>query len=227
MKRRGYEQRCGLAQALDLVGERWALLIVRELLLGPKRFSDLHGGLPRIGPNVLTQRLRELKAAGIVTRRHLAPPAGSWVYELTDFGRGLESALHALAGWGMRSARLDREAFISADSVMLGLHSAFDGARLKVPEGQYEIVLDDDPFSLTVAGGALSVRRGSTQVAPTRLTTDPPTLAALLAQSQTVDNATRAKRIEVVGDKDGLERLLRAAAWPTPTGDEPQNPPRD
>src|SRR5919199_1965193 len=100
---RTYDQFCGVAHALDLVGERWALLVVRDLILGPKRFTDLRRGLPRIGTNVLAARLKELEQAGVVQRRVLPPPAASTVYELTDYGRELEGPLLALGRWGARS----------------------------------------------------------------------------------------------------------------------------
>jgi DNA-binding HxlR family transcriptional regulator len=98
--RRKFDDGCAVAHALDLIGERWALLIVRELLLGPKRFTDLHSGLPGTSPDVLTQRLRELTETGVVRRRHLPPPAASWVYELTDWGAELEAVVQRLAQWG-------------------------------------------------------------------------------------------------------------------------------
>ena len=99
-KKRTYGDRCGIARALDVVGERWALLVVRELLLGPKRFTDLRAGLPGLSPDVLSQRLRELEQAGLVRRRKLAPPAGSRVYELTERGLALEPILLELGRWG-------------------------------------------------------------------------------------------------------------------------------
>src|SRR3954470_1070788 len=98
--KRTYGDRCGVARALDLVGERWALLVVRELLLGPKRFTGLRAGLPHVGPDVLAQRLRDLEAAGVVARRALRPPAGARVYELTPRGRELEPVVLALGRWG-------------------------------------------------------------------------------------------------------------------------------
>src|SRR6185437_13510559 len=100
---RSYDDPCGLARALDLVGERWALLVVRELLLGPKRFADLRRGLPGLSQNVLAQRLRELEEGGVVTRRRLEPPASTWAYDLTERGRALEPALVALSTWGSRT----------------------------------------------------------------------------------------------------------------------------
>src|ERR671932_1050136 len=100
---RSYQDGCAVAHALDFVGERWALLVVRELLLGPKRFTDLRTGLPGVSPNVLAQRLRELEQAGVVRRRRLPPPAASQVYELTEWGVDLEPVLTALGRWGSRS----------------------------------------------------------------------------------------------------------------------------
>ena len=98
-----FDQYCPMAHALSLVGERWALLVVRELLKGPKRYTDLAAGLPGIGTNILATRLRELEAGGVVRKRKLPPPAASTVYELTEYGAGLEEVIHALARWGARS----------------------------------------------------------------------------------------------------------------------------
>src|SRR5918995_1492840 len=100
---RTYCDGCAAAHALDLVGERWALLVVRELLLGPKRFTDLRAGLPNVSTNVLSQRLRELEHAGIVRRHRLPPPAASWVYELTDWGRELKPIVLSIGTWAVRS----------------------------------------------------------------------------------------------------------------------------
>src|ERR671915_410189 len=100
---RTYDDGCAAAHALDLIGERWALLVVRELLLGPKRFTDLRAGLPKVSPDVLAQRLRELEAAGVLLRRRLEPPAASQVYQLTEWGRGLEPVVLGLGRWGSRS----------------------------------------------------------------------------------------------------------------------------
>src|SRR6202011_1536602 len=116
--KRSYDDGCAGAHALDLVGERWALLIVRELLLGPKRFTDLRAGLPGISPNVLTQRLDELERTAIVQRRKLPTPAAAWVYELTDWGLQLESVVMALGRWAARSPFLP-QAGLNTDSLIL------------------------------------------------------------------------------------------------------------
>ena len=104
--RRTYGDACGIARGLDVIGERWAILVVRELLLGPKRFTDLRAGLPRLGPDILSQRLRELEEAGVVRRDQLPPPAGSRVYPVfTDWGRELEPVVLGLGRWGSRPLR--------------------------------------------------------------------------------------------------------------------------
>src|SRR3954463_7879373 len=142
---RTYGDGCAIAQALDLVGERWALLVVRELLLGPKRYTDLRRGLPNAGPNVLSQRLAELEGAGVLRRRKLPPPAGSRVYELTEWGRALEQIVIALGHWAARSpSGLRRGDPVEADSVILALRSRFDPGAAQAVRARYELRLGDD-----------------------------------------------------------------------------------
>src|SRR5918999_3174711 len=123
---RTYDDGCAAAHALDLVGERWALLVVRELLLGPKRFTDLRAGIPKASPNVLAQRLRGLERAGVVRRRKLPPPAASRVYELTDWGLELEPVIVSLGRWGARSPLRPQDAGMSVDSLILSFRAMFD-----------------------------------------------------------------------------------------------------
>ena len=106
--RRSYDDPCGIARALDLVGERWALLVVRELLLGPKRYTDLARGLPGSSPTVLSQRLRDLEAAGLVDHAPAGPPVGGHLYALTPRGRDLEDVLLALGRWGSRAQQTSK-----------------------------------------------------------------------------------------------------------------------
>src|SRR3954447_19330481 len=122
---RTYGDRCGVARALDLVGERWALLVVRELLLGPKRFTDLRAGLPQVGPDVLAQRLRELEGAGLVARRTLAPPASARVYELTARGAHLEPVILALGRFGSVAPLPDGDAAFGPDSLAIALKTLY------------------------------------------------------------------------------------------------------
>src|SRR3954469_6626431 len=124
--RRKYGQGCGTAYALDVIGDRWALLVVRELVLGPKRFTDLRDGLPGIDPNVLSQRLKELEDVGVLERRVLPPPAGSTVYELTPWGAELEDVIVQLGRGGARSPEMPAEAETQPDWLMLGMRAIYD-----------------------------------------------------------------------------------------------------
>src|ERR1700682_5998806 len=123
--KRRYDEGCAVAHALDLIGERWALLIVRELLLGPKRFTDLRAGMPGASADVLAQRLRDLSESGVVRRKKLPPPAGSEVYEITEWGADLEPVITHLGRWGSRSATFDPAADSSVDSLVLSLRALF------------------------------------------------------------------------------------------------------
>src|ERR1700742_868658 len=157
--KRSYGDRCGVARGLDLVGERWALLVVRDLLLGPKRFTDLQAGLPSLSPDVLTQRLRELTDSGVIRRRKLPAPASSWVYELTDWGRELEPIVTALGRWGSHAPLPAGGTRIGADSVMLGMRLLFSPELAEDLTATYLIRLDGQPFCLHISRGVLDVRR--------------------------------------------------------------------
>src|SRR5438876_967890 len=153
---RKFDQYCPVAHALSLVGERWSLLIVRELLLGPKRYTDLTNGLPGIGTNILAARLRELEEGGIVQKRRLPPPAASTVYELTEYGSGLNEALYALARWGARSIGPpgpDDELY--PEWGMNALPALFDAEAARGLTETYSLVVDGDAFTARVVDGAL------------------------------------------------------------------------
>src|SRR5919108_5944825 len=158
---RSYGDGCGIAHALDLVGERWALLVVRELLLGPKRFTDLRAGLPNASPNVLSQRLRELEHATIVRRRKLPPPAGSSVYELTEWGRDLKPIVITLGAWAVRSPSFPRDAPVGTDSVILALGTFFDGEAAGDLDARYELRLGQHTFHVRIADGAIEIDRNA------------------------------------------------------------------
>ncbi len=158
--RRTYGDLCGVACALDVVGERWALLVVRELLLGPKRFTDLESGLPRVSPDVLAQRLRELEQAGVVRRSTLPPPAGARVYELTSRGQELEPVILALGRWGSTAPGPPGDARIGADSLALALKTLFDPVAADGFDASFELRLDDQRFRAGIADGRFDVTRG-------------------------------------------------------------------
>jgi DNA-binding HxlR family transcriptional regulator len=209
MERRSYGDPCGVARALDAVGERWALLVVRELLLGPRRFSDLHRGLGAASQNVLSQRLRELEAAGIVRRRRLGPPARSSAYELTERGAALEPILLELGRWG-REQPMESTAELSVDALMLALRTTFDPGAAGNLEASLALRVDDDELEVTVADGALAVTRGGAGGADATIRTDARTLRALAFGGRRLDEAQAAGAVEVEGDGAAAQRLLDA-----------------
>src|SRR5215475_419715 len=154
---RSYGDQCGVARSLDVIGERWALLIVRELLLGPKRFNDLLAGLAGASPNVISQRLRELTDSGVIRHRDLGPPARVRVYELTDWGRELEPVVLLLGQWGTR-APLPEGARWGLDSLMLALQATADP---KAVNGRYEMRLGPDVFTVDGTSGSTAIREPS------------------------------------------------------------------
>jgi DNA-binding HxlR family transcriptional regulator len=214
---RTYGDRCGVARALDLVGERWALLIVRELLLGPKRFTDLRAGLPHVSPDVLSQRLRELERDGIVLRRKLAPPAGSRVYELTGRGLELEPVVLSLGRWGSSAPFPPGEARLGVDSAILALRTLFDPSAADGLGASYELRFGDQRFHARVAEGRLEVARGSAEEPDATIETDTGTLSALLWHGRRLPEALRSGDIEIEGSRPVVERFLRL--FPLPAAD--------
>lgn len=206
---RSYGDRCGAARALDTVGERWALLVVRDLLLGPKRFSDLQAGLPRISPDVLTQRLRELTDAGVIHRRKLPAPASSWVYELTEWGRELEPILTSLGRWGARAPLPTGQTRIGVDSIILGLRTTFSPERAEGLSATYALRLGDEPFRLTISDRTLDVHREVIDQADAAIDTNPATLEALLWGGGSLQRALRAGQISIDGQRGLIERFLK------------------
>jgi DNA-binding HxlR family transcriptional regulator len=197
---RTYKQYCGVARALDLVGERWALLVVRELALGPKRFTDLRDGLPGIATNVLSTRLRQLERDGVVVRRRLPPPAPAQIYELTEYGRDLVPIMLALGRWGasMMGPRAPEQA-IRAEWLALALKAFFDaesGAGLTAAIG---LNLDGALFTLRIVGGALEVTPGQAGPVDLSITADTELLIEFLAGAPV--------SVDAEGDRDLLERL--------------------
>jgi DNA-binding HxlR family transcriptional regulator len=171
---RTYGDGCAIAQALDLVGERWALLVVRELLLGPKRYTDLRRGLPNASPNVLSQRLGELERAGVLRRRKLPPPAGSRVYELTEWGRELEQTVISLGHWAARSpSGLASDAPVGVDSMILALRSRFNADAVRGLRAHYELGLGEDRFRIEVGDDEIEVARGGADQSDATIDTDP------------------------------------------------------
>ena len=175
---RKYHDACGAAHGLDLIGERWALLVIRELMMGPRRFGDLRKDLHGISANVLTQRLEGLEASGIVTRRKLPPPASVQVYELTPWGYEIKPVFMVLGGWAARSPRHDPTLPISAVSIMQSFETMFDPSRAGEAAMTIGFVFGDEPFIVQIEKGAITTRRGATDAADVVLATQPPLVAA-------------------------------------------------
>jgi DNA-binding HxlR family transcriptional regulator len=202
--RRSYGDPCGIARALDVVGERWALLVVRELVLGPKRFTDLRAGLPGLSADILAQRLRELEAAGVLRRATLAPPAASKVYELTDRGRELEPILLALGRWGSaRPFPVPRRA-LGVDAFVVALSTLFDAAAADGLELTIALRLDGDEISARVHDGRLDVARERAERPDAVIEAGPADLAQVLWHG--VSAADGDVRIE--GDRRAARRFL-------------------
>jgi DNA-binding HxlR family transcriptional regulator len=214
---RTYGDGCPIARALDLVGERWALLVVRELLLGPKRYTDLRRGLPNASPNVLSQRLGELERAGVLRRRKLPPPAGSRVYELTDWGRELEEIVVALGRWGARSPTPPDDApIVSADSIILALRARFDPGAAHGLRAGYELRLGEDRFAIEVADDEITAARGDAHRPDATIDTDPDTLNAVLWRGRSLADAQRSGTMTIEGDKAAVERFVALFPMPEP-----------
>jgi len=212
--KRTYGDRCGIARALDFVGERWALLVVRELLLGPKRFTDLRAGLPNLGPDVLAQRLRDLERTGVLRRTKLPPPAGTQVYELTDWGRELEPVVLGLGAWGSRAPFPPGDARLGVDSAVLALETLFDPASAGSLEEEIELRLGTDSFRAHIAGGTLDIVRGAAEEPVATITTDPGTLARVLWHGRRAAAALKAGDLRIEGDRAAGRRFL--ALFPPP-----------
>jgi DNA-binding HxlR family transcriptional regulator len=208
-RRRTYGDRCGIARALDVVGERWALLVVRELLLGPKRFTDLRTGLPHVSPDVLAQRLRELEQDGVVRRRTLAPPASSKVYELTDRGRELEPVILGLGRWGSSEPFPPGDARLGPDSAVIALLTVFNPAAADGLDATYELRLDEQVFRARVADGRLDFARGTAEGPDATIETDPGTLATVLWHGRKLAEAEGSGDLEIDGSRRAAIRFIR------------------
>lgn len=193
------------------MGERWALPVVRELLLGPLRFSDLRRALPNASSNLITDRLHELEARGVVRRRKLPPPAGSWVYELTEWGQGLEPILLALGDWAVRIPPPAEPRTLSATSAVLFMRGIArpDPGRTKDVVGRLE--LDERVWTIDVADAHLRARSGEPPHADVTLRTDPETLVDVLQRADSMAAAVADGRADVSGDASLLRQLLRTA----------------
>jgi DNA-binding HxlR family transcriptional regulator len=210
---RSYGDPDAVARSLDILGERWSLLVVRELLLGPKRFNDLLGGLARVSPNVLSQRLRELSDHGVVRRWDLGAPARVHVYELTEWGHELEPVLLELERWGARAPQAP-DGELSVDSLMLSVKAAFNPARSPRARATYEVIVDGDTFALEIVDGLLTIRRTTVIEPDATITTNRHTLRALRAGQLAVADALRSGDLRLTGDPQPSQHLTELLTTP-------------
>ena len=220
--RRTYGDPCGIARALDLLGERWALLVVRELVLGPKRFTDLRSGLLGLSPDVLVQRLRDLEKAGVVRRAALPPPAGSRIYELTEWGRELEPVLLALGRWGSRAPLPRGGPQLGVDAFVVALKTLFDPSEAGGLSESVELLVGGQRFHAVVKGKRLQVVRANGERADATIQGDTRSLSAVLWHGRRLSEARAAGDITIEGSRPVAERFLklfplRGPARPGPT----------
>jgi DNA-binding HxlR family transcriptional regulator len=213
--KRSYDDACGTAHALELIGERWALLVLRELMLGPRRFSELRADLPGISANVLTQRLTELEQRGLVVRRKLPPPANVQVYEATAWGLEAEPIVQALGRWAARSPQHDPTLPISGVSILLSFRTMFDPGRAKGMRATIAFRFGEDRYFVRIAGGRLTAFRGEPDDADLIVTGQPALLAAVVYGKQPLD------LVEIDGDRALAERFVDLFHLPPKVGARP------
>lgn len=206
--RRWYDDACGTAHALELVGERWSLLILRELLLGPRRFSDLKASLGGISANVLTQRLEGLEAAGVLVRRKLAPPASVQVYELTAWGLEIEDSIKALGRWAARSPDHDPTLPLSAVSLMLSMRTMFQADKADGADLMIGFHIGPESFFARVLNGALTAERGEAEAPHATVTAPPEAVAGFIYAGAPLPDDS------VTGDPQALAAYVALFALP-------------
>ncbi len=216
MPKRSYHDACGMARGLDVVGERWALHVVRELLLGPKRFTDLRVGLPGISSRVLSERLDELTEAAVVTRHRLAPPAGSWVYDLTEWGRELGVVVDQIGRWGARSPFGEPDATMSADALGLSMRNMFSPAAGAGVHGKFGVHVEDNHYVVTVDDGSIDVRRGEAVEADAVLAGGVDAIAEVLYLGGDLATAVADGTVALSGSRRAAEQFVKLFGLPDP-----------
>jgi DNA-binding HxlR family transcriptional regulator len=212
---RSYAQLCGVASALDVIGDRWAILILRDLLIGPLRFGDLVEGLPGIGSNTLAARLKHLETAGVIRRQVLALPDRGMAYELTEYGHQLEPILMALGRWGTQSMdRLPSELATRSRWLVAAMLAFHDESRRIARPATWELRLTDGPFTVRAEGTSLTITAGPAEDADAVITTSDSHLHLLLNGRLTPADAVAAGTVTIAGDASALSRLLELVAFP-------------
>jgi DNA-binding HxlR family transcriptional regulator len=209
--RKTYAQYCPVARALDVVGERWTLLVVRDLLMGPKRYTDLRDGLPGIATDILTARLRTLEQAGFVHRRELPRPAPATVYELTEDALQLRHAILALGRVGMATlGGPEAGEDVRPERMVLGLRVSLRRDEFAELTETYELNIDGEPFTVDVGAGVVDTRPGPASSPAMRLRTDADTFIVLMTGELAPSVALAADRAALEGELEVLERFIEA-----------------
>lgn len=206
--RRRYEDACGAAHALDLVGERWALLVMRELMFGPKRFGELRASLPGISANVLTLRLEGLEAAGVVRRRKLPPPASAQVYELTEWGRESEPIFQALGRWAARSPTHDPSLPLSTASLLLSFRTMLDRGRAAGMEARIGFRIGGETFVGRLADGGIEIAASPVEGAEVVFAGTASAIAGAVYGGAPLDAMERAGALRIEGCRALAERFV-------------------
>ena len=213
MKKRAYQDGCAVAHALDIIGDRWAMPIMRELMLGPKRFTDLRASLPGISANVLTQRLEELEAASVLIRRRLPPPAASQIYELTEWGRESEILFQVLGRWACRSPTMQPGQPMSNVSVVLSMRTMIDRSRIGDLDAVIGFRFGEEEFSAQLKDGDFTIDRGPTQDADVLFSGDQNALAAVVYGGASFEDVAGSLHVE--GDRALADRFVRLFPLPS------------
>ncbi|MES2442852.1 MAG: winged helix-turn-helix transcriptional regulator [Pseudomonadota bacterium] len=217
-KTRWYDDACGTALALELVGERWSLLIVRELMYGGRRFGELKANLPGISANILTQRLEGMEASGILVRRRLPPPASVQVYELTPWGYESETAIKELGRWAVRSPEHDPSLPLSAASLMMSFRTMLSAGRAGGLGATIGFRLGAETFVGRLADGGIAIRREDPAGADLVFASDPMTMASIVYGGRPIADAEAAGALTLTGDRALAERFVTLFPLPEKTG---------
>ena len=210
--KRRYDDACGTAHGLELIGERWALLVLRELLLGPRRFSQLRADLPGLSANVLTQRLAELEERGLARRRILPPPASAQVYEATEWGLEAEPVIQALGRWAARSPLHDPTLPLSGVSILLSFRTMIDEKRARKFDAWIGFVFGKDRYVARVRKGRIKVAQGAVEECDAIISAPPTALAAVVYGGAPID------LLGISGDRDLVEKFVTLFVLPPKVG---------
>ena len=217
-EKRWYDDACGTALAMELVGERWSLLIVRELMFGPRRFGELRKALTGISANVLTQRLEGLEEVGILNREKLPPPASVQVYALTPWGYKSEAAIQELGRWAVQSPRHDTTLPLSAASLMLSFRTMIDRSRSGAVNRTIGFQLGDEGFVARVDVEGITIRRGDPTAADSLFISDPVTMASIIYGGRPIEDAQTAGMLALKGDIELAKRFVTLFPLPPKIG---------